>query len=289
MDNVFDIAKNFMKNPRYVHVEHYVIQELTKTLKPIEPYREEVDAWLKIENGSKIRCLMELVMDSINYCYWYGKHDVRPSGAGATTTRDIIKKIFYRKVSKMNFDFFDVNDLLTQFSIRRYPLLEERYKHLVEIATLGGVDFVSKLVDFDTESTEVAFKFFNKLITTFPGYGSDVFLKRASLFFIQLNRMFGWFKDFMNELPVPADYQLPRALYDIGCISYSPDLEVKIMNNELIPKNSLEECEIRAATILACKEIQKITGYSISDIDTWLWLMGRKIKAPFHLTITTDY
>ena len=127
------------------------------------------------------------------------------------------------------------------------------------------------------------------IVEGLPGFASDIFLKRASLFCMQLNRKFGWYKDTINELPVPADYQVPKMLEFYGGIIYSEKLSRLIMNEELIPKGSLMECEIRAATIIACKTISDWIGWTSQEIDSWLWLRIKEFDRPFHLTITTDY
>jgi len=41
--------------------------------------------------------------------------------------------------------------------------------------------------------------------------------------------------------------------------------------------------------VLACKKLQELTGWNISEIDAWLWLRRKEATLPFHLTITTDY
>ena len=127
------------------------------------------------------------------------------------------------------------------------------------------------------------------MVKTFPGYASDIFLKRASLFFLQMYRQYGWFESAMHELPVPADYQVPKMLKGFNCIGYDFYLDQLIDNEVLIPKGSREECSIRAATVIACKKIQEKTGWNIADVDGWFWLRRKEIDAPFHLTVTTDY
>ena len=60
------------------------------------------------------------------------------------------------------------------------------------------------------------------MIKLFQGFSSDVFLKRTSLFFMQLYRKFGWYKDdLMQTLFVPADYQIPKILRHFECIEYA--------------------------------------------------------------------
>ena len=129
----------------------------------------------------------------------------------------------------------------------------------------------------------------SELITLFPGFASDIFLKRTFLFFIQMNRRFGWFEEECKIIPVPADYQIPKMLEHFGCFSYSSSLRQSIESNKLIPKNSIEECEIRSATILTAKKLCEITGWNISDVDSYFFLRKHEVDSPFHLTITTDY
>ena len=90
-------------------------------------------------------------------------------------------------------------------------------------------------------------------------------------------------------MPVPADYQIPKMLEGMGCINYNYILSEKIQNGELIPAGSIEECEIRAATMLAGKRLAELSGKTMCDIDTYLWLKRKEVDKPFHLTITTNY
>jgi hypothetical protein len=116
-----------------------------------------------------------------------------------------------------------------------------------------------------------------------------MFLKRASLFFLQLYRTLGWFEDAMRYLPVPADYQVPKMLRHFGCFTYLDPLRTMVEQGALIPSGSLWECEIRAATVVVCKFLQIQTGWNVSEIDSWLWLRRKECTDPFHLTVTTDY
>ena len=164
-------------------------------------------------------------------------------------------------------------------------LLEERIKHIDETC-LNGKDFVEILMNDKKDKIEHLMEY---MICLFPGYASDMFLKRASLFFLMMNRKFGWFEQDLHNLHVPADYQVPKMLYYFGCFTYSPELYSKIHTSELIVKGSLMECEIRAATVLVAKKLCDITGWNVSDVDAWFWLRRRNCDRPFHLTVTTDY
>jgi hypothetical protein len=131
--------------------------------------------------------------------------------------------------------------------------------------------------------------FFTHIVENLQGFASDTFLKRTSLFFIQLNRRFGWFADELNLLHVPADYQVPKMLEHFKCMTYSPTLKKMIDSNHPIPKHSLEECEIRSATIVVVKKLCELTGWNVADVDGFFFLRRHDATNPFHLTITTDY
>ena len=127
------------------------------------------------------------------------------------------------------------------------------------------------------------------MVREFPGYASDMFLKRASLFFLQLNRKFGWYSETIKDLHIPADYQVPKMLRHFGVLEYNTFLSTQIQTYSLIPSGSLMECEIRAATIIASKRLAELTGWITPEIDTWFWTKRKECDDPFHLTITTDY
>ena len=133
------------------------------------------------------------------------------------------------------------------------------------------------------------FQLLHELVRRYPGFASDMFLKRAFLFVMQLYRKLNFFSDTIDQIPVPADYQVPKMLEYFGCLMYSPELIHKIKSHRMIPRYSIEEISIRAGTIMVCDRLSELTGWNKSEIDAWLWLRRKECKKPFHLTITTDY
>lgn len=92
-----------------------------------------------------------------------------------------------------------------------------------------------------------------------------------------------------------ADYGVPRALHNVGILVYSPDLEDRVQSRRAIESGSVEEQEIRAQTVRAQIELlEAINSLRSSKIDFIrldyrLWMMGRSVNAPHHLTSTTAY
>lgn len=281
--SVYEISESFMSNPSEVEMDFEKIESFANEMMATEkmefpmPYTE--DPYKAI--------LIELVASSVNYCYWYGTSKVRPNGSGSSLMYECIANAFFDYIGK---DPNKFNTCLTRLAnlliSHRFPLIEERIYHLNQLR-LSAEDYAEKVMN--NPDVPNLNDFMLELITLFPGFAADLFLKRTFLFFMQLNRRFGWFEGAIKNMPVAADYQVPKMLEYFGCISYCPDLKKQINFNKLIPKGSIEECEIRAATVMTCKKLCEITGWNIAEVDGFLWLKRKEVTTPFHLTITTDY
>jgi hypothetical protein len=281
VENVYELSESFMREPIFVQLNEEGIERTAQ--KMIEDKPSPFPRQYETPDDTTV-CLLELVGGAINYCYWYGRSDIRPL--------DCRSSKMFQMVSE-GFNYFDWDNLdevidmiIHLLSVNRFPLLEERKVHLKELVDKNAIDFALKISNSDHKDCE---PFLYQLVSDYTGYASDMFLKRASLFFLQLYRKLGWFEDSISLLHVPADYQVPKVLEYEGCIQYSEGLKSMIGNNVPIPKHSNCECEIRAATILACKKLMELTKWNLSDIDGWFWLGSKKVDGPFHLTITTDY
>lgn len=283
--NVFDVAeKALTKTPLHVTINENKIDELADIMKEYDPNSFYGD---REKNPNRIDIIKELVFDSINYCYWYGTCDIRPNNISSTHLLELINDVFKGVESHaLNFES-RINQLIYLLSYNRYPLLEERKRHLQELCENRKAEtFVGYIMSKLNNGEELM----DIMLGMFQGYSSDIFLKRASLFFIQLYRKYGLWKDnLINVLPVPADYQVPKILKYYGCLEYSTELETDISENVLIPKDSIKEIQIRAATIKVCNELKEKLNWNIADIDTYLWGSRKISNAPFHLTISTNY
>jgi len=286
-NTVYELSESFMEDPSYVEMDFDTIEDIAEQMKeqgaPKFPTPEVKEAQKGV--------LLEIVAASVNYCYWYGKSTVRPQQSNSTKMYDLLLQAFddyHPSYKSENF-----KDCIKMFSIllsqHRFPLIEERIKHLNELIEEDAEQFSIGLTNDQLKGVLNLELTFNRLISMYPGFASDLFLKRASLFFIQLFRRFGWFADDLKKLHVPADYQVPKMLEYFGCISYDYSLQKAIEDGDLIPKGSLPECEIRAATVLTIKRLCDLTGWNVAEVDGFFFLQRNEAKNPFHLTITTDY
>jgi hypothetical protein len=284
VENVYEISEELLfTEPMNVMLNETAIIKLARAMKSegIIPFE------IPKPEDKNLGVTIELVASSINYCYWYGSSSVRPNQASSGSMYHEVEKAFKNYKATEYFAFGEcIATLIKNLSIARFPLLEERNGHLKELVNKDAPSFVRLVCDSKGQDFDMLFQ---NLIELFQGFASDIFLKRASLFFLQLFRKYSWFQQNMKTLHVPADYQVPKILKHFNCFYYKDDLTDKIKNSVLIPKYSLEECQIRAATVTSCKMLQEETGWNIADIDGWLWLRRKTATEPFHLTITTDY
>jgi hypothetical protein len=227
--------------------------------------------------------VVELFASSINYCFWYGKYDFRPMIGDSTSMYDVVIDAVKEQFQGL-IDAEFINTILDSLVFDRYPLIEERTKHLLE-AGMGTQEFIMFVLMNRNNDARIVL---HELVRRYPGFASDMFLKRAFLFIFQLNRKLDFFKG-VEKLPIPADYQVPKMLEHFGCLKYKSTLLDKINSHTMIPKYSIEEVSIRGGAIMVCDKLCKLTKWSASDIDAWLWLRRKECNKPFHLTITTDY
>ena len=108
-------------------------------------------------------------------------------------------------------------------------------------------------------------------------------------------------RDPENFGPV-ADYEVPKILRMFGAIRYSPELAAKVDNGVVIPKDSPEEIEIRAMTVVAMAQLldyincerqeKQMKEITMAELEYAVWNMGRgpEYKAlRHHYIYTTAY
>jgi len=287
IDSVFNISNEFMKNPKFVNLDYEKIEMLANTMKENKKIdflteRKETKVVSEDEYNYEDEVKLELLASSINYCYWYGKPEVKLVGSCSTLMYALL-------VNEYNYNNRTIDSkLITNFVKTlveyRFTLLEDRIVHLEE-AYLFSQTFAKHLLMMKNNLYDML----NELVTGIPGMAADLFLKRAISFFMQLNRKFKWFANEIEKLPIPAGCFTPQLLRNYGCITYQPYLDAQIQAYSLIPKGSLMECEIRAASIKTCNKLSELTGWTSNDIDTWLFTKRNECSDLFHLTTTTDY
>jgi hypothetical protein len=288
---LWDVVDSIVKNSKYVKPIQGTTHSIYNAVSGIKSQPEKI-SWdlpsiCKLIGDEAKRDFIiqyEGFASSVNYQYWYGRADIRPNGANANKMYQLLDEACLAacKIGQL-FNSFEVGEeFIKLLTLNRFPLLEKRIKHIREVINSG---IIIKLQD-NCSSLD---KCMELLLLSCPGFADDIFLKRACLLFMMLYRSLGLFSTEINDLPIPADYQIPKMLEGLGCIQYIPELKDMIENEVIIPSGSRIECEIRAVSIFMCKKLAEMSERNSSDVDNWLWLKRKEITSPFHLTVTSHY
>ncbi len=260
-----------------------------------------------------------LALDAVNFCFWSAKDQPRwrVNYKGAWLNGYLAEAAALTRAVEENVPVWDAQylstisaaDLATIFrGEQTIPLFDQRLQNLREVGCVllehFNGQFSNAIVQADGNAVQLALL----LARHFPSF-YDValyrnqpvrFLKRAQICVADLHNSFGgksWgaFSD-MNQLTIFADYKLPQVLRHYGVLEYHPALAERIDNQELLVAGSVEEVELRAATVwageLLCRAML-LRGYATTaaQIDLRLWLLGQQSTAmkPYHRVQTIFY
>lgn len=197
---------------------------------------------------------------------------------------------------------------------REIPMLKERTEIFHEVGKTLKDKYGGSFANLAEQAHFKAFDNGNgmveRLARDFPSFNDvsprpdgppDVFLKRAQLAVsMTTNRLAGTdlfpCKD-ADKLTVFADYELPRGLRSMGILKYSDALANEIDNGKPLPKDSRQEQELRANTIMASElllqELKKrpdMQNANAMGIDSLIWAQARHdTVSKAHITVTTAY
>jgi hypothetical protein len=289
LDATWELVNAFTKDSKWVSLKADAIEkpELLAEFKSISLPVEHLPDCITDETDL---CIFELLASSINYCYWYGSSEVRLNGCGSPAMYAALGRNY--ATNKPMYRVID--DLCKEMAMLRFPMIEQRVMHLKQLLNCRSIS--RNLLS--VESLSMAF---DAVIQYCAGLANDMFVKRASLFFMQLVRRLQfsdrkiecptiekWSKD-LSILPCPSDYQIPKMLEHYGIIEYHPKIKQMIQDDVPFIPHSKMECEIRAFTILAVKKLSEASGVPAHMIDYYFWLNRKECKNKFHLCETTDY
>jgi len=295
------LAERFMESPLHVQLDEAAIQQMSAEVRMLpapEPWGLPIFASRSLTEEEMI--VYEMMSCAVDYCFWYGLPYIRPNGASAIRMNELLNQAFEAWMTGDQPNFLGRPNLSAKGRLLRhfvslmaenqFPVMVDRTRHLLELEPV--IDLLPERILESVgrhDSLPCLDELFRTLVQSCPGYAEDPFFKRALLFFMQLNRRVGWFEAEIRHLPIPADYQIPRVLRYQGVIRYSDELAGAVDRFALILPGSSEECEIRAASILACDMIAELSGWKTSDVDYYCWTIRNTCKAPFHLTVTPNY
>lgn len=305
-----------VQNADFVKINHAKISEFSKDFEKHTNHYWLKDSPFDIDQLSTNQKLMFIVVfNAISFSYWgnpywnvkyKGKLYTRGSWSLVASIfraieegKDILNPVYLAGISKE-----ELSQILR--GNVEIPLLDERVKILNEIGTSLVKKFDGQFSSLIRESKNDAIILVNLILETFPSFQDFALYKSEKVFFqkraqalvegiysIFQGKGYGELKN-IGSLTALADYIIPNLLRKLGILEYSQDLSKKIDNEELLPKGSPEEVEIRASTIWAIEltrkelESEKIQ-VSALNINDYLWSVGGNVETPFHRTRTTAY
>ena len=193
------------------------------------------------------------------------------------------------------------------------PMLDERVEILNQVGAKLAADHGGRFHRFIRSCPQYMYAagdgVLERLVVEFPRFDdvSDyhgepvVIYKLAQLALWSLHLAVGEEGGFaladLGNMTAFADYIVPAGLRVMGILEYSDDLEAKIMDGVMLPRDSDDEIEIRAhsvyATALLTEAINARRGAGrqlvIPEIDFRLWSAYHTTTWPHHLTRTVMY
>jgi hypothetical protein len=184
------------------------------------------------------------------------------------------------------------------------PLLEQRVNNLVESANFLLERYDGQAIKLLERHAFSAPEVVKEIVTALPSYRDGAvyngrwvwILKRAQILLNDLSQLTAKYSDFhignTDKLTAFADYRLPQVLRHFGVMTYSDRLAAQVDSGTVLPSGSAAEVEIRAATIIACDQLQKVMLRPSADIDLGLWLLSQDLASelkPNHRTVGYFY
>ena len=307
---VIQLSKHVWINPE--HVEQLSKQWLQENAGNTSTYPPAWNTHYHFHDGTERTVNWLLVLDALNFCFWPIKGEPRWSieYCGETLNGYWAEAAALKRAVEEGIPLWDANTLHTMSSetmahIFRgrgtIPFLEQRVSHTREVGRVLLERYEDQFVHAIEQAEGSAIKLVNLLVHDFPSFRDITtyhshpvkFLKRAQICVADLYNAFagqqwGAFAD-LEQLTIFADYKLPQVLRYYHVLEYASTLAQRIDNQELLPAESEEEVEIRAATIWACELLRRTIqqhGHTMTaiEIDLRLWLMGQQLTKCDHTT-----
>ncbi|KAG1146581.1 hypothetical protein G6F37_001218 [Rhizopus arrhizus] len=206
----------------------------------------------------------------------------------------------------------DLLDIFKSDTKETCPMLNERIRVMREAGKVLCEEFDGSFINCIIKANYSASTLLDIIINHFPSFRDihqfkdrKVFiLKRAQILIADLwacfdGQDYGRFDD-IDSITMFADYRVPQALYQLGLLSYSPQLIERLERREYFPSGSEDEVEIRGNSIWAV-ELVKERMYQIDPtikvnailIDFYVWDLAKEIQdqmiVPTHRTRSCFY
>lgn len=247
-----------------------------------------------------------LLFEAIDYSFWGSpKWSVKTQDMVIDGSEALLYKLLEYVRNTNNYDFSKVTfkefrDILSG-SIE-IPLLEERYKTLVNISNIVNDKMNGNFYEYIKEYTR-DIDLFNLIIDNFSSFTDEREYNGKKIYFYKLAQLLTsdilhmrmllenvWID--VSSLVGCADYKIPQTMRAIGILEYSNNLG-KIIDSKLeIEQSSSYEVEIRASMLVVIDYISKKINADRIDINDFFFIYKKIVKdiaKPYHLCRNVNY
>lgn len=318
-------CKEVVENSSYVSINKSNIPQLVEHI--LKNYELDSADWDAPVFPSVTEHKFETIVDfftvgnAINYCFndlktgqKYNTEYIGTKWAGSYGMWASIKRAMENDIPILDSDYLqnitekDLIDIFDSTDNSSMPMIKSRVSNLRTVGNLmneiGGSFETLFTGDIKLYGEDGIVNWFanTEAFKDTRTYNGKVirFDKRSQL---TVSMLYGKFKNTEHEFDILdidsftvfADYGIPAGLVAHDVLDYDKELYNKIKNNKRIPENSDEEIEIRAATVMAGRDIkseiekQAKTDVSMVIIDYLLWKMRNDANTYTHITETTSY
>ncbi|KAI5284592.1 hypothetical protein KEM55_000996, partial [Ascosphaera atra] len=215
-------------------------------------------------------------MDLLNFSFWSDEQDPEKQFAieyrgkrwnGYSSLVGSLQRTLDEDEEKCSID--TLRHVFRSATSESIPMFEERVRCLREAGQILVEKYDGSFVTCIEEANGCAGYLVNLVADDFPCFHDSVQLagkevqiyKRAQILVADIwacfnGKDYGRFKD-IDQITMFADYRIPQILQHLGCIRYSPPLEMAIRDKKLIPSGSSGEVEIRASTVWCVEMIRR--------------------------------
>ena len=292
LENIVRNSKYVVEHASYVSIDEEKLKIFTNQIKTQKSIH-----WLS--NNPFL-----LIYGSIDFCFWGNPKWSIKTNTGILDGAFALLYALLKEVK--NNKFFLTPTYLKELDKKEWArilkgntkisLFEERFNR---IKMIGNILLENNITSFyeEIKNLTVDTDWFMYLINTFPFLNDSRTFQNKTIYFYKLAQLLAndilhlrSLKENINvdtsHLVGCADYKLPQVIHQFGITNYINELEEKIINKEELLENSIEEIEIRAATIVVIQKLSHLTGIDAIEINDLIWLQSqdksKKKTIPFN-------
>lgn len=258
-----------------------------------------------------------LLLDALNFCFW-GEPRWRVTYQGTRYDGYWALAAALKRALEDGLQLYDAAYLADLDAVRlqrvfqgehTIPLFESRLDNAREVGQVLIERYGGQFARAIEMAGGSATRLVEIIVSSFPSFrdtasykGTEIrFYKRAQILAGDLAGAFdgtglGRFND-LSRITAFADYKVPQVLHALGILVYAPALGALLDQRREIAAGSLEEVEIRAATIWGVEELREQLAsqghhWDAYRVDWALWEMGQHLPSgvrPYHRTRTIAY